>query len=63
MTKRHIQRIHSIERHRSATRHREHILRRIIRPRVRAIAEGLAGIVVRKLQSIGGKCHATNVEG
>ena len=57
------QRIHSIERNRCATRHGEHVLCRIVRPRVRAIAEGLTGIIVGKLQSIGSKRHATNVEG
>ena len=63
MTKGCTQRIHSIERNRSATRHGEHVLRRVIRPRIRAIAEGLTGIVVREFQTIGGKRHATDVEG
>ena len=63
VTECHAQRIGSIERHRRRTRHREHILCRVIRPRIRAIAEGLTGIVVREFQTIGGKRHATDVEG
>ena len=62
MTECHAQRIGSVERHRSRTCHGEHILRRVIRPRIRAITEGLTGVVVREFQAGGGKRHATDVE-